>query len=129
MIAAPAEFSAVPSPEPVDMARLQEITGGRAEDLNALIEMYVHLTSRQIEQLDTAVREASAHDIVRHAHSCAGASAACGMTAITPFLYDLERQAREGVLGNAQELLSRIRHEFERIRAFLSSGALSNIIR
>jgi HPt (histidine-containing phosphotransfer) domain-containing protein len=65
------------------------------------------------------VRAGSADEIRRLAHSCAGASATCGMGRIVPFLRELEHQAEDGILTHAADLTSRVHTEFERIRAFL----------
>jgi CheY-like chemotaxis protein len=104
----------------VDMERLMEFTEGNAESLRELVTLYIKQTSQQIAQLETAVRANNAAEVRRIAHSCAGASATCGITRIVPPLRELERQGYEGQLTNAAELCGRIARDFERIRSFLS---------
>jgi CheY-like chemotaxis protein len=104
----------------VDMARLLEFTEGNAESLRELVTLYVKQTGQQIAQLEAAVQANNAAEVRRIAHSCAGASATCGITRIVPPLRELERQGYEGQLTNAAELCAQIARDFERIRNFLS---------
>jgi CheY-like chemotaxis protein/HPt (histidine-containing phosphotransfer) domain-containing protein len=106
-------------PPPVDMERLLDFANGNPDNLRELAELYVQQTSRQVEELSTAVKAGAAEDVRRLAHSCAGASSTCGMTTIGPLLRELERQGRDGLESNAPELAARVEREFERIRIFL----------
>ncbi|MGC3960685.1 MAG: Hpt domain-containing protein [Verrucomicrobiota bacterium] len=54
------------------------------------------------------------------AHSCAGASATCGMKRIVPLLRELERQGEEGLQSNAPELFTQVMTEFDLIRTTLA---------
>ena len=120
------EASAAPPPPanekpPVDMERLLDFTNGNADDLRELINLYVRQTSEQVAQLQAAVQAESAVEVRRLAHSCAGASATCGMSGIVPMLRELERQGNDGKLTTARELSQQVSEEFNRIRAFLES--------
>jgi CheY-like chemotaxis protein len=106
---------------PVDMDRLNDFTNGDFNDLRDLVTLYIKQTTGQVEQLTNAVKAGSTVEVRRLAHSCAGASATCGMTKIVPFLRDLERQADAGNLSHAPELAHKIEEEFKRIRAFLET--------
>jgi HPt (histidine-containing phosphotransfer) domain-containing protein len=103
------------------MDRLNDFTNGNFDDLRDLATLYLKQTSGQVEQLAVAVKTGSAPDVRRLAHSCAGASATCGMTRIVPFLRDLEHQAEEGNLNHAPELALKVEEEFKHIRAFLEA--------
>jgi HPt (histidine-containing phosphotransfer) domain-containing protein len=104
---------------PVDMDRLNDFTNGNLDDLRDLITLYLKQTTTQVEQLAAAVKAGSAPDVRRVAHSCAGASATCGMSPIVLFLRQLELEAEEGNLSNAPGLSRQVDEEFKRIRAFL----------
>ena len=104
---------------PVDMDRLNDFTNGNLDDLRDLITLYLKQTTTQVEQLAAAVKAGSAPDVRRVAHSCAGASATCGMNPIVLFLRQLELEAEEGNLSNAPGLSRQVDEEFKRIRAFL----------
>jgi HPt (histidine-containing phosphotransfer) domain-containing protein len=67
------------------------------------------------------VRADAAQEVRRLAHSCAGASATCGIRRLVPLLRELERQGFEGKLINAKQLSRQASEEFERIRLFLEA--------
>ena len=104
---------------PVDMDRLNDFTEGDPGQLRELATLYVQQTEEQIEQLIAAVQANAPQQVRRLAHSCAGASATCGMKGLVPLLRELERQGAEERLTNAAQLSRDAAVEFERIRAFL----------
>ncbi len=106
-------------PSPVDMERLLDFTNGNPDDLRDLISLYLKQTGEQVEQLAAAVQAGSAPEVRRLAHSCAGASATCGMSRIVPLLRELEKQGNDGRLTNAPELSEKVAAEFNRIRLYL----------
>jgi HPt (histidine-containing phosphotransfer) domain-containing protein len=105
--------------DPVDMERLMEFTDGSAENLRELVILYLTQTTEQMDKLHQAVATGNAAEVRRVAHSCAGASATCGMRHLVPLLRELERQGREGKLTNAGDLFEQAGREFKRIRLFL----------
>jgi HPt (histidine-containing phosphotransfer) domain-containing protein len=108
------------SPEaPVDMDRLSEFTDGSPENLRELVALYLTQTTEQLEKLRSSVAAADAAEVRRVAHSCAGASATCGMRQLVPLLRELESQGRQGNLTTAQNLCDQALGEFQRIRSFL----------
>jgi CheY-like chemotaxis protein len=113
----PTSASDVP---PIDMERLNEFTEGDPQNLRELVDLYIKQTTGQMEELAAAVRDNRATDVRRVAHSCAGASATCGMRRIVPPLRELERQGDEGKLENANELCEQVKTEFEAIKAALA---------
>ena len=115
----PAE--APPEEAPVDMSRLLDFTDGDPVNLRELVTLYLDQTSQQLEQLEAAVRADAAQEVRRLAHSCAGASATCGIRRLVPLLRELERQGFEGKLINAKQLSRQASEEFERIRLFLEA--------
>lgn len=104
----------------VDMDRLNEFTEGNPENLIELATLYIKQTTQQLEQLQTAVKTSDAAGVRRLAHSCAGASATCGMKRIVPLLRELERQGDEDKLTNAPEIFTQVMTEFELIRTTLT---------
>ena len=108
---------------PVDMERLNDFTDGNPENLRELVTLYLQQTSTQIEQLEAAVHANQPPEVRRLAHSCAGASATCGMRRLVPLLRELEQQGYEGHLTNATELCKNVVMEFARIREFLAPYA------
>ena len=110
---------------PVDMARLNDFTEGNPESLRELVTLYLDQTSGQLEHLEAAVAAGNASEARRLAHSCAGASATCGMRRLVPLLREIERQGLEGRLTNAVEVSHAAAREFELIRKFLEAQLAS----
>jgi HPt (histidine-containing phosphotransfer) domain-containing protein len=104
---------------PVDMERLLDFTEGSLDSLKELVTLYLDQTTGQMEQLENAVQAGNASEVRRVAHSCAGASATCGMQLLVPLLRDLEKQGFEETLTTAAEVCAAAVKEFERIRLFL----------
>jgi CheY-like chemotaxis protein/HPt (histidine-containing phosphotransfer) domain-containing protein len=107
--------------EIVDMDRLMEFCGGSAENLAELAELYLKQTADQIEQMTAALRHDRPDKAARVAHSCAGASATCGVSIIVPLLRQLELVADEGNVPAAERLLNSLRSEFDRIKTFFEN--------
>jgi CheY-like chemotaxis protein len=106
---------------PVDMERLLDFTDGNPDSLRELVTLYLTQTSQQLEQLAAATQAGDAPAVRRLAHSCAGASATCGIRRLVPLLRDLERESAEGQLANAPRLASELGSEFDRVRNFLEA--------
>jgi HPt (histidine-containing phosphotransfer) domain-containing protein len=120
--AAPAEEEDAP----VDMARLLDFTDGTAENLRELVMLYLDQTTEQLAKLQAAVDSRNAPEVRRIAHSCAGASATCGMRHLVPLLRELERQGFENKLTTAPELSARAGQEFACIRSYLENYLAKN---
>jgi HPt (histidine-containing phosphotransfer) domain-containing protein len=104
----------------VNLERLMEFTEGDTENLRELVSLYLNQTVQQLEQLQTAVHANQAQEVRRIAHSCAGASATCGVTKLVPLLREMERQGQQGQLTSGAELMDQITKEFARVRVVLS---------
>jgi CheY-like chemotaxis protein/HPt (histidine-containing phosphotransfer) domain-containing protein len=119
--AAPTKLEEPSREPPVDMDRLLDFTDGDPENLRELVTLYLEQTSGQLKQLEAAVQAANAPEVRRVAHSCAGASATCGMRHLVPSLRELERMGFEAQLEGAAQLCRAANDEFVRIRSFLTS--------
>jgi CheY-like chemotaxis protein len=111
---------------PVDMERLRELTDGTEAGVRELVNLYIEQTTVQLQELDAAIRAGQAAEVRRVAHSCAGASATCGMGGIVPLMREMEQQGFEGKLTTAAALCADAVREFDRISAFLASHAAPN---
>jgi CheY-like chemotaxis protein/HPt (histidine-containing phosphotransfer) domain-containing protein len=112
---------APPEDAPVDMSRLIDFTDGDPDNLRELVTLYLDQTEDQLEQIKAAVKADTAQEVRRLAHSCAGASATCGMRRLVLLLRELEREGFEGRLTNATQLSRQADEEFARIRRFLET--------
>ncbi len=106
---------------PVDMERLLDFADGNLANLQELVDLYVKQTAGQLEQLEAAVVAQNASEVRRLAHSCAGASATCGMAKLVTYLRDMEKKGFEQKLAGTPELCAQAVKEFERIRDFLAA--------
>ena len=113
--------AASPEDAPVDMSRLLDFTDGDPENLRELVTLYLSQTKEQLKQLEAAVQAGTTQEVRRLAHSCAGASATCGMRRLVSLLRELELQGSEGQLTSATQLSCQAGEEFERIRGFLEA--------
>jgi CheY-like chemotaxis protein len=118
----PAMNNSTPHSEPpVDMDRLRDLADNDPEGLRDLVELYLKQSTGQLEQLAAAIRNGDAKAVQHVAHSCAGASATCGMSQFVPILRQMEKQGMEGKLNNPEALLQAAHTEFNRIRDFLQA--------
>jgi CheY-like chemotaxis protein/HPt (histidine-containing phosphotransfer) domain-containing protein len=121
VLPSPVLEGAVEEPPPVDMERLSDFAGGNIENFNELVALYVKQTTEQLEQLRAALVDNDAEQTARIAHSCAGASATCGMVALLPLLRQMENLGQEKQLGFAAQLLPSLDREFGRLQHYLET--------
>ena len=122
---APSPKADAPAPAveelPVEIDRLNDLTEGNADSIRELVDLFLKQTTRQLAQLEAAVRANKADDIRRVAHSCAGASATLGMTRFVPLLRELEKQGASGALTTAAQVYEDAAREFKLIQNFLAA--------
>jgi signal transduction histidine kinase/HPt (histidine-containing phosphotransfer) domain-containing protein len=121
ILPAPEEPADLLQTPPVDLDRLLDFAGGSLENYNELVALYLTQTSEQIAQIRAAGAENNSEHMARVGHSCAGASATCGMVAIVPPLRDVEHRAGEGDAVGAMVALVRAEQEFERLKRYLNT--------
>jgi signal transduction histidine kinase/DNA-binding LytR/AlgR family response regulator/HPt (histidine-containing phosphotransfer) domain-containing protein len=105
---------------PVDMSRMNDLTGGDPVMLNELAEMFYKQTTQQLKQIEDAVRAGDATQVRHVAHSCKGASATLGMTQLSKLMLALEKMGAEGQLTNAPKFCEDAAVEYKKIEKFLS---------
>ncbi len=106
---------------PVDMERLNYLTGGDLNNFREIVDIYYKQTEKQLGQLNVAIQNQSANDVRALAHSCVGASSTCGMVAVITSLRELEKMGYEKQLVGASEKLAAARASFEQIKQFLAT--------
>jgi CheY-like chemotaxis protein/HPt (histidine-containing phosphotransfer) domain-containing protein len=108
-----------PTGAPVDLERFTEMGGTDLGGAKELVDLYITQTTGQLKELAIAAAAGAAKDLERIAHKAAGASATCGMTAIVPFLRELERKGRDGHPEQAAELVAQAETALRQIVACL----------
>jgi HPt (histidine-containing phosphotransfer) domain-containing protein len=115
------ETSAAPAEEPpVDMSRMNDLTGGDEASLRELVDMYYKQTTTQMKQIEDAVRDGDATQVRHVAHSCKGSSATLGMTQLAKLMLALEKMGVEGKLTGADKICEDAAVEYKKIEKFLS---------
>jgi HPt (histidine-containing phosphotransfer) domain-containing protein len=104
---------------PIDIHRLMDFAGDSTENFVELVTLYIKQTSEQLRQIRFAHQEGVLESVASLSHSCAGASATCGMMTIVPVLRQLEHRALANDLSGCAPLLDSIDREFSRIQQFL----------
>ena len=74
--------------------------------------------------IKAAIQDGSADNAKRLAHKLVGSSLTSGFKGAVPALRKLEAQAKEGQLANAEQLVTEIDGQFERIREFVKENLL-----
>jgi two-component system sensor histidine kinase/response regulator len=104
---------------PVDMERLMDVASGDNDTMQQLVAMYLEQTPPKMAALESAIQNADAKAVKQHAHSVAGTSASCGMSALVAPMRALEKMAIEGDLTEAARVLADGQQQFARVRDFL----------
>src|SRR6185436_11252746 len=90
---------------PVDMERLMDFAGGNRDSYNELVALYFKQTTEQLAEIRVAINEGDAGKTALVAHSCAGASATCGMVGMVHLLRQVEHHSHDNQLPAAAALL------------------------
>ncbi|MBI5383246.1 MAG: response regulator [Verrucomicrobia bacterium] len=115
----PLPAAAVEKDPGIDMDRLNEFSGGDADSLNEIIDLFLRQTGDQLQEMQRQVSQQNKPEVARLAHTCAGASAICGMNSLVPLVRDLERRSLNGGGPEMQTVLDQMGVEFQRITRFL----------
>jgi CheY-like chemotaxis protein len=107
------------APDLVDMKILAELSSGDANVLREVVRMFIDQTSETLARLGAAISENNTSEIQKIAHSCAGASAVCGIRELSARLRELERIGHDGELSGAPAAFVQVKGEFERVEKFL----------
>jgi CheY-like chemotaxis protein/HPt (histidine-containing phosphotransfer) domain-containing protein len=106
---------------PVDMERLTEMAGGDKDMLRELVDLFYKQTSKQLIQLEAAIRAPNAEEVRHIAHSCKGASATMGMTQLAAIFFELEKKGRAAALDGSMSLFADASREYKRAQEFLAT--------
>jgi HPt (histidine-containing phosphotransfer) domain-containing protein len=108
--------------EPLDRARLEEVSGGLEGLSEELIQLFLDDAGPRQETIRAAVEQGDADGVRREAHSLKGASSNVGATAMERVSRELEEAGRSGDLSDAGRLAAELGTELGRVRTALESG-------
>jgi HPt (histidine-containing phosphotransfer) domain-containing protein len=106
---------------PIDMVRMMEVSGGDDEILTDLLQTYLSDTREQLTVIYQALTQGSCELMERHAHSLAGSSSTCGVTALAAVFRRMEAACRKGRIDGLPALYAEAEHQLSRLRTFLDS--------
>jgi PAS domain S-box-containing protein len=103
----------------VDLERLMDVASGDTESMHQLVQMYLEQTPPKMAALEAAIQSGDAKAVKQHAHSIAGTSSSCGMTAVVAPTRALEKMAFEGDLTGAPAAFAEASRQYARVQRFL----------
>ncbi len=106
--------------QPVDLDRLVECVDDDPDLARELAKMWFKQAIEQMARLEQAFRDQDAEQIRFVGHSCAGASATCGMVAASLPLRAMEKAAAEERLEEAAVEFEKFKTGMNRISQFLN---------
>jgi PAS domain S-box-containing protein len=116
--------TAADNTSPVDMERLRAALGDDPVSVSDVLTLYLNDMSNSLDRMEMAVRSSEYAEIESIAHSCAGTSAICGMTAVVASLRELETAGRTHDLTNAAGTVAEAKRQFQRIQTYLIEHVL-----
>lgn len=106
-------------PAVLDRAQLDEATGGDAELIRELVELYVMDAEEQLASLRGALGAGRLDEVHRVAHGLKGSSASVGATEAAEAFRTVERLGRSGEASGLAAALADAERAFERARTAL----------
>ena len=113
--------SAASGAGPVDLGRLENLTGGDEAQVLELLELYLKETPGTLARIRAALAAGDARELERCAHNAVGASASCGIVGMVPLMRTLERCGHAARFDGAAEALAEAELEFGRVGRFVES--------
>jgi HPt (histidine-containing phosphotransfer) domain-containing protein len=101
------------------MGRLLDFSAGDPLQLDELVTVYVTQTTQNLVRIEQALTARESSEALRLAHSSAGASATCGMTAMTAPFREIEHLMGSNKFLEAMALLRVLDREFDRTKQYL----------
>jgi HPt (histidine-containing phosphotransfer) domain-containing protein len=108
--------------EPLDRARLLELSGGLEGFSEELVQMFLEDAAPRLEAIRSAIEAADAEQVSREAHSLKGSSSNVGATGVERLSRELERAAWSGDVRGAAPLVDKLDAELRQVSAALEAG-------
>jgi CheY-like chemotaxis protein/HPt (histidine-containing phosphotransfer) domain-containing protein len=107
--------------DPPALERLVETIGDDRSLLTALIDTFLRDTPRLVEAARRGLERGQTDEVRRAAHTLKSNGATFGATSLSELSRQLEALARSGTLEGADELITQIDAEYERVRIALET--------
>src|SRR5687767_5926139 len=109
-------MKAAESPSPVNLARMDEVTGGDKEFAIELVDLFLTDSTGIIEQLWGLLDEENRDIFRREAHKLKGSAANLGANSLAQLSGEMEQQALALKKPELQERVKQLDEEFARVR-------------
>ena len=107
-------------PELVDLETVRRLATEVDWTIAELAQFYRAGTERELDGIVQALADGDADEVRRRAHGAAGASATCGIDAMSRLLGRIEVAAEEGRLEDLTDLLAAARQRFQEVLSVLA---------
>jgi HPt (histidine-containing phosphotransfer) domain-containing protein len=107
--------------DPPALERLVETIGDDRSLLTALIDTFLRDTPRLVEAVRRGLERGQTDEVRRAAHTLKSNGATFGAMSLSELSRQLEALARSGTLEGADELITQIDAEYERVRIALET--------
>ena len=104
--------------DPVVMKELKAVMG---EEFQTLVQTFVADSATRLENLAQSIDSGDAENLRRTAHSFKGSASNIGAPRLAEYCRQLENSGRDGNLGRAPGLLTRVRDEYQQVRQELEA--------
>lgn len=101
----------------LDRDQLRDVTLDDGDLMREILAALIDDTSRQMQLLQTAIREEDSHRCMRLAHYSKGACANVGANAAAAVLQQIERNAANGAFHACGISLATLAQEIDRLRS------------
>ena len=102
--------------------RLLDDIGGESALLVELIDSFLDETPELLASMSDALAQGETAELMRTAHTIKSSGRDFGATALSEMCQKLEHDSKAGVLEDAAEQVSRIKHEYDQVKVALEQA-------
>lgn len=104
---------------PIDIERINEATGGDAEFLSELVEIFLEDAELRVDEIKGAVASGDPTELKKTAHKLKGSSANMGANGLMSVAKTLEEMGNSGAVSGADGHLDFLAEELIRVKSAL----------
>jgi len=104
---------------PLNVKRLQGISGGKKEFQQKLLAVYLERTDQDFSQIQQAITDQDFTSLEQYAHRLKGSSANVGATIISQLAYQLENATQQQNLSLCTQLIKKIEQNLGTLKAYI----------
>ena len=101
--------------QPLDHKMLAHLKSVIGDNLAPILKTYLEITPALVKELETAIKQANAPDIKRHAHTLKGSSANIGALDLPNLCLEMETFARNSDIKKAEAMYPRVKQAYNEL--------------